>query len=43
MKESEMLKRWVKEQLEEASKYRNEESKILGEVYEKVKEKKKDE
>lgn len=36
MRESEMLKRWVAEQMKEAAKYRDEESKILGKVYTKV-------
>lgn len=36
MGESRMLAIWVKEQMEEASKFRDKEGKILGSIYEKV-------
>jgi len=42
MKESEMLKRWVREQMDEASKHRDKEGKILGEIYNKMKPKRSD-
>ena len=42
MKEDRMLAEWVEEQMKEASKHRQEEDKILGKVYEKVKQKSKE-
>ena len=43
MREDRMLAKWVKEQMEEASKHRNEEEKVLGKIYEKVQKETQDE
>jgi len=43
MRESQMLKNWVKEQMEEASKHRDKEGRVLSKIYEKVKKETKEE